>query len=130
MRGGEVVELISDLGGGKTTFVRGLVQGFGSRDRVASPTFTLSKVYKHGAKQIQHYDFYRLEQAGLAAYELHDALGDPDIIVVIEWGEVVEHVLPKTRVTVKLDRVADESRVITCTYPDNMSYLFADVEQG
>ena len=45
LKGGEVIELVSDLGGGKTTFVRGLAAGSGSKDQVASPTFTLSKVY-------------------------------------------------------------------------------------
>jgi tRNA threonylcarbamoyladenosine biosynthesis protein TsaE len=38
LKGGEVIELVSDLGGGKTTFVRGLARGMGSPDHVASPT--------------------------------------------------------------------------------------------
>ena len=44
LRGGELIELASDLGGGKTTFTRGLVRGGGSDDSVASPTFTISRV--------------------------------------------------------------------------------------
>jgi len=46
LRGGEVIELAGDIGGGKTTFVRGLARGAGSSDVVSSPTFTISKVYK------------------------------------------------------------------------------------
>ena len=45
LRGGEMIELVSDLGGGKTTFTRGLARGAGSSDVVSSPTFTISKVY-------------------------------------------------------------------------------------
>jgi tRNA A37 threonylcarbamoyladenosine biosynthesis protein TsaE len=46
LRGGEVIELRSDLGGGKTTLVRGLAAGMGSTDAVASPSFTISRVYE------------------------------------------------------------------------------------
>lgn len=46
LTGGEVIELRSDLGGGKTTFTKGIVKGAGSSDVVASPTFTLKKIYK------------------------------------------------------------------------------------
>jgi tRNA threonylcarbamoyladenosine biosynthesis protein TsaE len=42
LKGGECIELTSDVGGGKTTFVRGLVSGAGSTDHVSSPTFTIS----------------------------------------------------------------------------------------
>lgn len=51
LEGGEVIELRSDLGGGKTTFVRGLVRGLGSYDKVSSPTFTLKNVYKVSKNQ-------------------------------------------------------------------------------
>ncbi len=46
IKGGEVIELVSDLGGGKTVFVRGLAKGMGSTDQVSSPTFTISREYK------------------------------------------------------------------------------------
>ncbi len=48
LRGGETIELVSDVGGGKTTFVHGLARGFGSTDIVASPTFTISRQYGAG----------------------------------------------------------------------------------
>jgi tRNA threonylcarbamoyladenosine biosynthesis protein TsaE len=92
LRGGEVIELISDLGGGKTTFVRGVAKGAGSKDRVSSPTFTVSKVYEASNFDIHHFDFYRLEEAGLLAHELADYIGDPKSVVIIEWGKIVEHV--------------------------------------
>src|SRR3989344_5721785 len=76
LKGGELIELVSDLGGGKTTFVRGLAKGMGSRDHVSSPTFTICNTYKvkskssHAAQELWHFDFYRLHEAGLIEHEL------------------------------------------------------------
>jgi tRNA threonylcarbamoyladenosine biosynthesis protein TsaE len=87
-KGGEVVMMSSDLGGGKTTFVRGLVRGLGSSDHVTSPTFTVSQTY-HGDKfRILHIDMYRLSiGAGRDLLLLEDdGIGDPDTVTVIEWA--------------------------------------------
>lgn len=123
LRGGEVIELISDLGGGKTTFVRGLARGADSDDKVASPTFTISKVYKTPKLDIHHFDFYRLQDAGLMQYELTDLTGDPRIVCVIEWGDVVQHVLPDDKLTITISRTGDETRTFEITYPESRSYL-------
>jgi tRNA threonylcarbamoyladenosine biosynthesis protein TsaE len=127
LRGGELLELASDLGGGKTTFVHGLARGIGSHDRVSSPTFTISKIYKAESLEIHHFDFYRLDNAGLAAYELHDVIHDPGIVVVVEWGGVVEHVLPEDRLSVVITKTGEESRQLVITCPDSLSYLVEDV---
>jgi tRNA threonylcarbamoyladenosine biosynthesis protein TsaE len=123
LRGGEVIELISDLGGGKTTFTRGLARGIGSTDRVASPTFTISKLYKGPSLEIAHFDFYRLGDAGLMEHELHDFLTDPRVVTVVEWGDVVAHVLPDERITVHMKRVDEDSRQLLVTVPENLSYI-------
>jgi len=125
LRGGEIVELISDLGGGKTTLTRGIVRGTGSKDTVASPTFAISKAYTSPKYDIYHYDFYRLADAGILQYELHDHLNDPGAVVIIEWGDIVQHVLPDRRMTIKINAGADEARSITCQYPKGMEYLLA-----
>lgn len=127
LRGGEFIELASDLGGGKTTFVHGLAKGIGSDDRVSSPTFTISKVYKADELEIHHFDFYRLSNAGLAAHELHDVIGDPMVVIVVEWGGVVEHVLPKERVSIVIKKTGEESRQLAISYPDSLSYLVEDL---
>jgi tRNA threonylcarbamoyladenosine biosynthesis protein TsaE len=123
LRGGEVIELVSDLGGGKTTFVRGLARGAGSQDRVASPTFTISKVYQADKFAIHHFDFYRLAGAGLMEHELHDLLGDPRVVTVIEWGGVVQHVLPAERLTIRFSRTSDDTRQLDLTCPQSLQYL-------
>lgn len=123
LKGGEVIELVSDLGGGKTTLTRGIARGAGSNSPVASPTFTISKVYDTTSLTLYHFDFYRLDEAGLMAHELHDALEDPRGVVIVEWGEVVRDVLPKEHLTIHIHKTDSEQRELVCTYPNSMEYL-------
>ena len=123
LKGGEVLGLSSDLGGGKTTFVRGLAQGMGSADRVASPTFTISKVYVGPKLAVYHFDFYRLHDPGVVAHELHDVIGDPDIVVAIEWGDTVQDVLPDEHMGITLVRSGDTTRTLRIEYPTSYAYL-------
>jgi tRNA threonylcarbamoyladenosine biosynthesis protein TsaE len=82
---GDVVLLVGELGAGKTTFVRGVAQGTGSRAEVASPTFQLVRIYP-GRVQLAHVDLYRVENSS----ELGD-LGLEELAqqgaVVVEWGD-------------------------------------------
>jgi tRNA threonylcarbamoyladenosine biosynthesis protein TsaE len=123
LKGGEVVELISDLGGGKTTFTRGLVKGLGSTDKVASPTFTISKMYIAGDLEVHHFDFYRLHEAGIIADELAEVAGDPHAVVIVEWADVVQHVLPESRLTIVIKQTPEGTRMLTFTYPESLSYV-------
>ena len=88
---GDVVFLRGELGTGKTTFVRGVVDYFGCEGIVRSPTFTLMNRYpvNHGSlKTILHMDFYRIEDPSeFTALALEEELGRPDTIAFIEWPE-------------------------------------------
>lgn len=129
IRGGEVIVLISDLGGGKTTFTRGLARGFGSSDNVASPSFTISYVYtRDDGKQLHHYDFYRLDDPGVVGIELSESVGDDSVLTVIEWADIVEDELPERRLTVKIKSLGETKRQFTFRYPEGMNYLFADID--
>jgi len=129
LRGGEVIELVSDLGGGKSTFTRGLVRGLGSPDKVASPTFTISKVYQSANLQVHHFDFYRLHEAGIIADELAEVAGEPDIVTVVEWGDVVQHVLPDKRLTVLIKQQPDGTREIAFRCHEVLAYLIEAVQE-
>ncbi|MBP7807365.1 tRNA (adenosine(37)-N6)-threonylcarbamoyltransferase complex ATPase subunit type 1 TsaE [Candidatus Saccharibacteria bacterium] len=118
LHGGEVIELSSDLGGGKTTLVRGLVAAAGSTDRVASPTFTISKVYEAPRFTIHHFDFYRLPEAGLIRHELEDVLGDPRIVTIIEWSDIVADVLPKDTIRIHIKTMSETEREILIIEPE------------
>jgi tRNA threonylcarbamoyladenosine biosynthesis protein TsaE len=128
LKGGEMIELISDLGGGKTTFTRGLVRGMGITDTVASPTFTISKVYKKPGLEVHHFDFYRLQEAGIVAAELAEVAGMPDTVTVVEWGDIVQDVLPKGRLQVRITLTPDGTRQLRFTAPDTNSRLIDAVK--
>ena len=126
LRGGEVIELVSDLGGGKTTFTRGLVRGTGSTDRVASPTFTVSREYTAPRFTIAHFDFYRLGEAGVVGDELAEVAADPQYVTVVEWGEIVQDVLPAARLTVAIRQTGEDTRELSFTYPPSLAYLLEE----
>jgi len=123
LHGGEVIELVSDLGGGKTTFTRGLVRGTGSTDQVASPTFMLSREYAAPEFTIAHFDFYRLGEAGIVADELAEVIGDPKYVSVVEWGEIVHDVLPENRLTIHIAQTGEDTRQLLFEYPLALAYL-------
>jgi len=123
LRGGEVIELLSDLGGGKTTFVQGLAKGMGSEDTVHSPSFTLGNEYHAGKLTLHHFDFYRLTTAGIMTQELAEILTDPNAVIVVEWANIVEHVLPAQRLTIHLDTVSETDRKLRFEYPAELGYL-------
>jgi tRNA threonylcarbamoyladenosine biosynthesis protein TsaE len=129
LKGGEVIELVSDLGGGKTTFVRGLARGAGSEDPVASPTFTISKVYAAAQFDIHHFDFYRLDDPGIMADELAEVAGAQHAVTVIEWADVVQHVLPEKRLTVSIKQTPNGERELTFRAHDtSLRYLLEAID--
>ena len=123
LHGGEVIELVSDLGGGKTTLVRGIARGMGSSSRVASPTFTLSREYHADHKTLHHFDFYRLHEAGIVADELAEVIHEPKAAVVVEWGDIVSDVLPAERLTITIQTTGETERQLRLTYPARLAYL-------
>lgn len=119
---GLAVALHGDLGAGKTTLVRGVAAGAGSRDRVTSPTFTFINEYRTPLGwTIYHVDGYRLaegEAAGLeaATLGLDELLAAPDAVVIVEWAERVAALLPPDHLSVTLAALpgAPDTRRIAC----------------
>ena len=126
LRGGEVIELTSDLGGGKTAFVRGLAHGMGSKDAVRSPSFTLSNQYRAGKLTLYHLDFYRLKEPGIMRDELVEFINDPQAVVAVEWADIVENVLPADRLSITITATGETERRLDFAYPDKLQYLFPD----
>lgn len=95
LKGGEFISLIGDLGAGKTTFVRGLVEAMGGQVRVKSPTFTVMNEYPVDfgtIKRVVHIDFYRFSDASeLDALSLEDERR-PDTVILAEWPNILEQV--------------------------------------
>ena len=110
---GHVVALVGELGAGKTTLVKGIVQGLGVKDRrsVKSPTFSLVHRYE-GRIPVYHFDAYRLK----GDYEMF-AMGSDEMIYgdgvsLIEWADRVSGCLPMEYLKITLTHVSDNERYI------------------
>jgi tRNA threonylcarbamoyladenosine biosynthesis protein TsaE len=113
LRARDAVVLTGELGAGKTTFVQGVARGLGIEDQVSSPTFTLVKEYR-GILDIAHVDVYRLERVQDVVDLGLDELGDGEGVLLVEWGDAVEDLLPDERLRVELttqDLVSDVRRL-------------------
>ena len=105
-----VLELIGDVGAGKTTFVRGLAQGIGVKEAVTSPSFTISKVYQGQNATLVHYDFYRLADPGIMEEDLAESINDPQAMTIVEWGESIQNVLPQDRKIIEIKYIDENTR--------------------
>lgn len=113
LESGQTLELIGDVGAGKTTLIKGLVRGLGGTEEVQSPSFTISRVYElPDGNQLYHYDFYRLSDAGILRDELAEVMGDPSIITVIEWADIVDDVLPENHVRLTIRATGENTRTV------------------
>ena len=111
LRGGEVLELIGDVGAGKTTLTKGLAEGLAISEPVQSPTFTISRVYAaRDGLHLHHYDFYRLGEAGIMAEDVNEVMHDPAAVTVIEWSGAVSDVLPADRLQISIQATDENER--------------------
>lgn len=110
---GDMIVLSGDLGAGKTTFVQGLAVGLGIVEQVTSPTFILMKEYLGGRYPLMHMDIYRLGKIQEVIDLGYDEFLDPSYVVVVEWGDMVEPLLPKGHLLVELNYgQSDDERTI------------------
>jgi tRNA threonylcarbamoyladenosine biosynthesis protein TsaE len=109
----DLVCLSGDLGAGKTTLVQGIAQGWGSLDRVSSPTFVLVNEYRRpDGHCLYHLDAYRLAN-WLEAEDLDMERMLETGSMIIEWPERIQEVLPQERLWINLRWIADEQRGMT-----------------
>jgi tRNA threonylcarbamoyladenosine biosynthesis protein TsaE len=106
-----VVLLIGNLGAGKTTLAKGIVQGLGAAaaEEVSSPTFTL--IHEYG-ERVYHIDLYRLDTAAEVATLGLDEIFDRDAVVLAEWGERFPELMPARRIEIRLDPEGEDGRRI------------------
>lgn len=109
LRVGDAVTLEGDLGAGKTTLARAILEGLGVTEDVPSPTFTLVQQYETPKLAVRHYDFYRIEEPSeLNELGLDEALDEG--AVLIEWPERAPNRIPPDALHIKLTITNDRSR--------------------
>lgn len=120
----KILALTGDLGSGKTTFVQGLAEGIGVKNQIISPTFILMRKYeippitnhRSPITAFYHLDLYRLEgniKEEVRNLGIEEIWKDPENIVVIEWAEKIEKMLPDDCYKIKFEVLSENKRKIT-----------------
>jgi tRNA threonylcarbamoyladenosine biosynthesis protein TsaE len=112
-----VVYLVGDLGAGKTTLTRYWLQALGHQGNVKSPTYTLIEPYQL-AHPIYHFDLYRLDDPyELELMGMRDYLEDPAALLLIEWPQKGQPIIPLADWHIQLTTCADQSRQLRIDAP-------------
>jgi len=106
---------LGNLGSGKTKFTEGVLSFFGLQNEISSPTFTIVNEHNSHSTNIYHFDVYRLEDAdefyGIGGEEYFEKG-----ICLIEWGEIIENVLPENYLKINFQNAEnDNTRILTFT---------------
>jgi len=116
------IALSGDLGSGKTTFVQGLAKGLDIAGRIISPTFIIVRKYpvkskdkNSKLKDFYHVDLYRLEKdldKEVFNLGLPYLWSDPQNIIVIEWAEKIQNLIPAGATWISFESLEENKRKI------------------
>jgi len=112
LKNGDIIVLSGDLGSGKTKFTQGILKHFGLEDEISSPTFTIVNEYHKDETNIYHFDVYRLTDSD----EFYAIGGDEYLnngICIIEWGEIIEDILPNDYIKINFTKDAENENYRT-----------------
>jgi tRNA threonylcarbamoyladenosine biosynthesis protein TsaE len=113
LKRGDILCLFGELGSGKTVLVKGIASGLGIRMfKVISPTFVLIREYLEGRFALYHFDLYRLKKEQDILGLGYEEYLDKDGVVVIEWADRLNYLLPKEFLKIKLSIRSDRERKI------------------
>lgn len=107
---GMIIILSGDLGSGKTKLTEGILTFFGLQNEISSPTFTIVNEYITQNLNIYHFDVYRLSDI-----DEFFAIGGEEYFekgtCIIEWGEMIEEILPKDYIKIDFSRDLENENV-------------------
>jgi len=127
LKGGEVLALYGDLGSGKTTFTKGLAEALKVEETITSPTFVILKIYdiilrpklhfqgvSGGVRKLVHIDAYRVETLeDIKSVGIEDYLNREDVVMVIEWPEKIQEILPEDVIKISFKNIDGKVREIS-----------------
>lgn len=113
-----VMALAGELGAGKTTFAQTFAKTLGVEERVKSPTFAIFRKWKIESgkwkgKTFYHFDVYRIEdEKEILNLGWEEIISNPENIVLVEWADKIENILPKNAIWIKIKHLDKERREI------------------
>ena len=111
-----LIEMVGDLGGGKTALVKAIAKGLGITQTVTSPTFNIHRGYEApNGIHLEHFDLYRLNDDEIVANELKDSLEDPNTIVCTEWANHFSGHMSEDRLVVECHYISENERTYEFT---------------
>ena len=107
-----VICLEGDLGSGKTVFAKAFARAMGITDNITSPTFNIIKEYQ-GDMKLFHMDVYRFSdmKQDIGIEEYFTKRG----ITIIEWSDLIEDILPKNRLRIRIKMIDENTRQFVIT---------------
>ena len=115
--GAVVLALMGDLGSGKTTFAQMFAKALGIDEKIKSPTFIIMRKHKlkHEAqfKYFYHFDVYRIHsEKEILNLRWEEIINNPQNIVLVEWADKIEKILPKKCVKIEFEHLRGDKREI------------------
>lgn len=122
LQAGDIVVLSGDLGSGKTKLTQGILTYFGLENEISSPTFTIVNEYTAKDTNIYHFDVYRLSSPD-EFYAIGGEQYFENGICIVEWGELIQDILPKEYIQISFSRNLEEETARTlCIHPFGEKY--------
>jgi tRNA threonylcarbamoyladenosine biosynthesis protein TsaE len=117
---GDVIFLLGELGGGKTTFISGVAEGLNAKGNVASPSFTLINIYDYKKDNTElnlvHCDLYRVSGfKDIPDIGIEEYIYDNKSLVFIEWGSFLKEKISKDYLAIKFEYIFDNKYINGCS---------------
>lgn len=106
-----MLEFVGDLGGGKTTLIKGIASGLGIEQTVTSPTYNIQRSYKiPSGGTLEHYDLYRLGDDEILLEEMREVIAGGDSVICVEWADHFRNHLTEDRFVVGVHFIDENTR--------------------